>query len=288
MMDQTQSNTQTPASFEQIEQLGTVELDRYCTGCGYNLRQQAVRREPATKLLMCKCPECGMFEPANNLTTATRSWSRLVAVVAWIFWLLIWLNLVGWSVFCVTALAVISGDIRRTWLGLEDVDQNQIIDQNNLINSNSYYSDTVYGLSPLRGEHVFILAIFIALAIAIGAVLTTITAVAMPHWRRWGYVCFASGWPLIGIFLFHGLAWREIYGWHLVTADLLHWHLYCAIAIEGSALAASLLAVWMGRPITRGIVRIVIPPKRRGVFAYLWLVDGKDPPKTQSADQVLD
>jgi len=299
-----QSDPITPGpdlAFEQLDAVGTVELDRYCASCGYNLRQQAIRREPSTKLLLCKCPECGVFEPANTLTTATRSWFRGLVAFVWIVWFAIWLNLVGWSIFGVTALAVVSGDVRREWIDTDQIVLDQLVDnkrleayRNELANGNtpnasgaavnhSGFYGNAYDLRPMRDEDLLIMAIFLALSAAIGAVLTTITMVAMPHWKRWGYVTFAVGWPLIGAMIFHGLIWRELYGWRLVTIDLMQWHLICAVSIEAAALVCGLAAVWLGRPVTRGIVRLVVPPQRRGVFAYLWLADGKTPPKTVQA-----
>lgn len=284
-----------PAAFETIQQVGTVELDRYCGGCGYNLRQQAIRRETKTQLLLCKCPECGVFEPANTLTTAHRSWFRGLVVIAWLCWLVVWLNLVGWSVFAVVGLALVSGDIRRDWdwVEVEQIDPDQIYANDALQAyrkssgnhsgsgvSHSYYGDNVMDIRPMRGEDAAIIALFLAVAATLGMLLTTITTVAMPHWRRWGYVCFAVGWPLIGILIFHGLIWHEHYNWRLVTIDLVNWHLACALSIEAIAIVAGLLAVWLGRPVTRGLIRLFVPPRRRGVFAYLWLADGKAPTKT--------
>ncbi len=278
--------------FEDLEQTGVVEMDRYCEGCGYNLRQQAVRRDPTTRLLLCRCPECGAYEPANALTTAHRAWFRMLVVVIWLGWFAIWLNLIGWSVGGVTGLAVVSGEIRTQWVDLQEVDLNQLAANDRLQNHNyiagspgspGFYTNSVWDLRPMRDEDALIAAIFLALAGAIGAVMTAITVVAMPHWPRWGYVLFACGWPLIGIFIFHGLIWRELYAWRLVTVDLMRWHLVCAVAIEAVALVAGLGAVWLGRPVARLLVRLIVPPKRRGLFAFLWLVDGKGVPKVQGS-----
>ena len=283
-------------TFELLEQIGTVEMDRYCTGCGYNLRQQAIRRETTTRLLMCKCPECGTFEPANTLTTATRSWFRYLVVMVWLLWFVIWLTLVGWSVFGVTGLAVVSGDLRRGWVDIENVDLNLLYENEGVVQYRNelaqeqqghssagapryYYGSNAYELRPMRDEDPLILTLMILMSAAIGAVMTTITAVAMPHWRRWGYVCFAVGWPMISILIFHGLIWRENYNWRMVTVDLMNWHMKTAISIEVIAIVGGLVAVWLGRPVARGLIRVIIPPKRRGAFAYLWLADGKTPPK---------
>lgn len=296
-MNEANAQPASQEAFEHIEQVGTVELDRYCGNCGYNLRQQAIRREPATRLLLCKCPECGTFEPANSHTTATNSWFRGLVAFIWLFWFAIWLSLVGWSVGGITGLAVVSGDIRRGWMEVEEVDTSRIFDndgyQNYLTNQanqlnggayqNSYFSNNAWDLRPIQNEDIFLIAFFIVLSATIGAVMTTITMIAMPHWRRWGYVCFAVGWPMIGILIFHGLIWRELYSWRIVTVDLTQWHMTSALSIEAAALGASLIAVWLGRPAARGVIRFIVPPKRRGVFAYLWLADGKSPPKTVKA-----
>lgn len=217
----------------------------------------------------------------------------MLVVFVWVFWFVIWLNLVGWSIFGVTGLAVVSGDIRRSWIDIEEADLNQVVDNdrlkeyrdslnagNNAGSQTHCYYGNVWSLRPMTSEDAFFVAVFLALAAAIDGVMTTITVFAMPHWPRWGYLLFACGWPLVGIVIFHGLIWRELYNWRLVTADLMHWHQVSSISIEAIALAAGLLTVWLGRPVTRGLVRFIVPPKRRGVFAYLWLADGKTPPKT--------
>lgn len=288
--------------FEQARQVGTVELDRYCAACGYNLRQQAIRRDAATKLLLCKCPECGAFEPANTLTTATRSWFRFIVVLVWLLWIVIWLKLIFWSAFGVTGLAVVSGDLRQSWVDFDNVNVNQLVENealqryldelaqqqaqqsqqgNSPVAAQSYYyGNDVRDLGPMHDDVPFFLTLFLVAAAAIGAVMTTITVVAMPHWRRWGYVCFAISWPMIGVVIFHVLIWPELYSWRMVTIELRDWHMKSALGIEAIAIAGGLAAVWLGRPIARGIIRLIVPPKRRGVFAYLWLADSKTPPKT--------
>lgn len=283
--------------FELHEQVGTVELDRYCTHCGYNLRQQAIRRETHTKLLLCACPECGTYEPANTHTTATRSWFRFIVVIFWLIWLAIWLNMIGWSVFGITGLAVVSGNMCRTWVDFDQVDKSRLVQNdalknyyqqfqnNNNNNNNSQAAQYYYGPGdvvdrrPMRKDDIALVAFFFFLSAAIGATLTGITTVAMPHWRRWGYLVFAVGVPLIAIIIFSFL-WNELYNWRVVTVDLVRWHQKIGIGILLAALGASVVAVWLGRPVTRGIIRVIVPPGLRGMFAYLWLADGKTPPKT--------
>lgn len=68
--------------------LACVESDRFCAGCGYNLRTLPVHRDYRTKILLVRCTECGQYQPANDLATVTRPWlHRLSAffLVLWIF-----------------------------------------------------------------------------------------------------------------------------------------------------------------------------------------------------------
>ena len=55
--------------FYDLPRLLHFEVDRFCEGCGYNLRGQVVRREPGTKILLARCPECGCFHPAADAGT---------------------------------------------------------------------------------------------------------------------------------------------------------------------------------------------------------------------------
>ena len=39
--------------------IASVELDRFCVGCGYNLRTLAVFADPRTEIPIVRCTECG-------------------------------------------------------------------------------------------------------------------------------------------------------------------------------------------------------------------------------------
>jgi hypothetical protein len=47
--------------------------------------------------------------------------------------------------------------------------------------------------------------------------------------------------------------------------------LYLLIEIPGVAIGA-----WIGRPIARLLLKILVPPKARQHLAFLWIVDGKE------------
>lgn len=56
--------------------VGQIQTDTFCPGCGYNLFTQAVIREPHTEILVCRCPECGKFSPAEIATGAADKWGQ--------------------------------------------------------------------------------------------------------------------------------------------------------------------------------------------------------------------
>jgi hypothetical protein len=75
--------------FEDLAPVAFVEIDRYCEACGYNLRTQAVRRDPRTQVLLTRCPECGRHHPAADGTTAARAWVRRFSPLLLCGWVLL-------------------------------------------------------------------------------------------------------------------------------------------------------------------------------------------------------
>lgn len=269
-----------PPPFESLPLAGTVELDRFCEGCGYNLMQQAVRRETNTQLLLCRCPECGQYNPANTLTTAHRAWFRGLVVLGWCVWIVAWLNLIF---FATLLLAALPPD--AAW-------QRRMIDEKILttrhVGGRHYGGYRTVSLGPMDQEMWLITGILFSSFVLAAAFLTTLTAAFMPHWKRWGYVVFAAGWPaialglLLALFLPEQLDRQYSYNDDIspaMSAWLYRYSISCVLitAITGIAFA------WLGRPLARLLVRIFVPPRRRGPFAYLWLVDEKSPPPIPGA-----
>ncbi len=94
-------SAETP-EFRDLPSRAVVETDRFCAGCGYNLRQQAVRRETHTRLLLAQCPECGAFEPVSRDTTVTRlwmAWAVRLFLVLWVAVLLLLMWIAGCAIY---------------------------------------------------------------------------------------------------------------------------------------------------------------------------------------------
>ena len=65
--------------FERLPVIAHIETDRFCQRCSYNMRTQAVRRDPRTELLLARCPECGRFDSVRDHVTATKAWVQRLA-----------------------------------------------------------------------------------------------------------------------------------------------------------------------------------------------------------------
>lgn len=264
-----------PEGFDHSPQLGQVELDRYCTGCGYNLRQQPVRREPVTGLLLCKCPECGAFEPANQATTRQRSWFAQVVFLFWLAWLaVLGMSLAG-SIGATMELSRETGELLNETKYLD-----QPIEQTKADGSTRTVTFQ-YQLRPLDGERALRLALHMGGAFAIAAGLLALLLLFVPHWPRRGYVWLALGWPAVALVGFYGTRIVDNYTLDYATGGLRLWIFLSPLLITLFAITGGLTAVCLGRPIARLVVRLLIPARQRGPFAYLWLVDGKTPPGTR-------
>ena len=267
-----------PPSFDQLPQLGQVELDRFCTGCGYNLRQQAIRQETHTRLLLCRCPECGAFEPANQATTRPKSW---FAQIVYLFWL-IWIVAMGTALVGAAAANI----------GLSH-------DLGELLSETRYFDDPIpdprakdsdsvrtinfeYDLRPLTGEYALEVAGRVLGAFAVGAGLLALAVLFVPHWPRKGYAWLALGFPLVALIAFYCSQLIDYYILDYATQALMLWIWLSPLLIVLFSIAGGLTAICIARPIARLVIRILIPARQRGPFAYLWLVDGKTPPGTHS------
>ena len=58
-----------------------MERDRFCEGCGYNLRTLPMYRDERTAIPLVRCPDRGRFQPANNTATALRPMPHRVTIM---------------------------------------------------------------------------------------------------------------------------------------------------------------------------------------------------------------
>lgn len=265
----------TSPSFDQLPQLGQVELDRFCAGCGYNLRQQPVRRESFTGLMLCKCPECGAFEPANQATTRPRSWFGQLVLLLWLVWIAaLGLALVG-AVSATVNLTYEAGELLSETRELEE----PIPDPRDTSGNSVRMINFEYALHPLDAEHSVELFAYLGAVFVVSAGLLTLVMLFVPHWSHKGYFLLALGWPIIALIVFYCMRLIDHYTLDYATRGLRLWIYLSPLLITLFAYAGGGTAVCLARPIARLVIRILIPARQRGPFAYLWLVDGKTPPR---------
>jgi hypothetical protein len=241
--------------WDRWEPAGQIELDRFCNFCGYNLRTQLIRVEPATHVFMCRCPECFRFhaaQPAGQTSSLLRIFHP---VIPWI-WLGACIWFVGFTLFCGAGLtAGLLDELTRT--SYQQV--NGITVHNVTLRPAVYMREAFIGLIALG-------------AFTTGLLGTSIATVVFYHWRRWGYRAFAVATPTVSALLVT-LPWILFHAPNLASWSIMHASINAGLQIVGG-----LLGVVLGRPATRGLVRLLMPPAWRPPFAFLWLADGRTPP----------
>ncbi len=278
MADKPASDTTPLADFDQQPLVARLETDRFCDHCGYNLHSQAVRRDARTGLLLCRCPECGSFHSARDGVTVGRIWRQRFGTLALFMWVL--------SVLGMTLILGLAqfGIIIST---LEELTTYKEVplsaagplrpNQQWAVNSSA---GTVYMRQPQdvgRDEEHFRWLMF-ALSAVVGGTFATLLVVTMHHWRRFGYFVPVALLPAAAAALAR-------WGWSLEAPRLSAWGDSYILGLASANLAAGLLGVRFGRPLARLVVMLVLPPRTRQVLAFLWLADGKTPPRVAEQDE---
>ncbi len=279
--------------------LSVLAGDRLCTGCGYNLVGQPVLREPHYAMLIVRCPECGAVASVQEYPLLGRwpaRWAALLAA-AW-FAVLVVLVVATAGILAAGAHAVAqraSVPFAEHIAQLHADYQKQQPAGGQFFGSGAYsFVDgnwasqqdfeailgaargwrSVLNLRALRGWGLIAVPAFVS---------GCFWAVIFLHARR-GRLLLLGAVPVLlaGIFslLTATLANRGMFGW--VSAISLAQRqvgtpiLAASLAFTYLPLVAGLLA---GRPIVRGLIRALLPPRMRGALALLWITDGLEPPR---------
>jgi hypothetical protein len=246
-----------------LERHGQIEVDAFCIGCFYNLHGQVVSIDPRLGFPICRCPECGRYQPAGNGVTSASVWLRRFASILLALWIFInGLIVVGfWGIF----MGFSSASVGMYAVG-ESIPTiaNQWRFQYHLLPwnvptswENSGFSSMVY----LSTGSLFS-----------GFVLGTLCVTLLWHWPRMRYLWMIVV-PLLPVAIlqmfFHSLSEYQGIVRQCMERVLFQTGVQCIGIVLG---------VLLGRMLSRGIVRMVIPPRPRQFLAFLWLVDGKQPP----------
>jgi hypothetical protein len=267
--------------------VGVVETDLFCAHCGYNLHTQPVWMDERLAIPVCRCPECGRHQPPGVATSAVTPWLKRLGTLVLFAWIVLLLGVLAGGLLTMGAVQVgVSETLVRT----------RYVDANGLV-TDAFYTMTRNGediavlrdgrqvpvaqlrrTSPLPTPAQFwalrdsgaMLAAFAAMQIPVvlGGVFW---AAVLSHWRRRRLLWIAVTPLLVSAFLVAIVTFEDRRGaeWRFATS------LVCSLvgAVQVVVLAASL---WWGRPIARGVVRLLVPPRQ--LLAFLWHADGKTMP----------
>lgn len=224
------------------ETIARFELDAFCETCAYNLRGQEVWKDERLGLLICRCPECGTHQPANQSLPSKRLWVKWFTPAVLIVWITI--------VFGMHAAAM--GIIGATWGGATEV---------------VYHAAQGFG-----GEDALLLLSLLGSANAlIGFMLALFSAIAFGHWPTIGRIVLAVLWPCVpfGVYLF---------GWLYVKDEQMGMAAPQVLLLASIVVIAGIVGALIGRPVARLAVRVFLPRGMRQGMAFLWTCDGMKPP----------
>lgn len=303
----------TEATAQATTALGVIETDAFCEGCGFNLHTQHVWRDDRLGIAVCRCPECGKHHAAGMRSTSTAAWARRLALVGLLIYVLIALSFVVGSFFLFFGIDVAAmematqtrvetvdgkavqfsygppsqspfwfrmGDSSQTPLPLSDVVNRTTLiptlggpDRNDV---NFYRSDPPLIAFIVVGT-TFTLATFLD---------GCIVAAFAWFWRRgwsavWLLMPFLAAVVVLSMqlsdqqYTYMGANRPRREGesiWYAITAGML----VCQCVLLGAGLL-------LGRPIARFALTVLIPPKSRQLFAFLWHRDGLTMPSAATA-----
>lgn len=233
---------------EDRKTIGLVETDRYCEECGFNLRGQHVFRDGGSRLVLVRCSECGTLHPANSLTTNARgAWFRRLAGVL----------LLGWVVF-VLWLLFVAGVVEVA----VQIATSEVLDLNRPV------SDVM----ELAARNAVELGWYAFLSLAVPFVCLTLLTVVCHHWRRFGYLAAAVLLPLVPGLLVRVVAREDFPDTAYRMTPFFAAHL-------GLQVIGGLAGATLGRPAARLFSTLFVPPRARQALGFLWLADGKAPPR---------
>ena len=243
--------------------IGHVQADAFCDGCGYNLHTQAVTRDERLGILICRCPECGRFAPAGNLTSARTVWLNRLGLGLLITWILFLLGFFG-------LLTLFDGVTAYGFTQVE-VEFRPVTATTTVAWPGGYQ----YQLRPppqsdaeayrRRVDQIMVTTI----AILLGCIAGGAVSVCMWH---------VSGWRVLVGFLppFIGVGFTLVTWINDPTAEFVQDVAFTHMGwIFSAECVGVLFGLRFGRPVARAALTILVPPRPRQHLSFLWTTDGK-------------
>lgn len=284
--------------------VSTIVGDRLCTDCGFNLTGQPVMKEPTYGLFIARCPECGAVASLQEYPLLGK-WAGRWASLAAALWLLVLLG--GAAGFGMLTFGLSMGAAQ---VGADDYADSILLrspaatsatgqslggfggglNRWNSIVERSWW-DTQDAWAILRDAGGFrrlvasrVVGFWMGVFIA-GVIVGVVASVALLHARRIRAV-FLVLLPIaisvtVQVIVSTSMASNASAGLTVSARDLAVVTLGPVVftITDGSAYLGLVLGVLIGRPVVRGLARGLLPPRMRSALAFLWLADGKAPPR---------
>ncbi|MBT8487003.1 MAG: hypothetical protein KJO43_15605 [Phycisphaerae bacterium] len=269
------------------EILSIIATDRLCRRCGYNLVGQGVSREPHYGLLVARCPECGQVADVLEYPTLGR-WAARCTTLLIAFWFIALVGMLFPTGAATIAfpLAIAEGSARsyERFLEVEHTQFEQRVTAGEITAADTQFRTwwTTHHDRRMPWQH--------AIDWQIGVVLFPASLVLFAlgwFWsiallglrRRWlllfGLIVLAFAAVIVGVECVDWLDDPPTRAWRAARSAIAPPVAGIVLAYLSLPLAAGLL---FGRPLTRTLVRGLLPVRLSGALAFLWLADGRRPP----------
>jgi len=297
------------------QRVSTVTGDRLCTTCSYNLVGQTVLREPHYGLLIVRCPECGTVASVQEYPLLGRwanRWGAVLAALYFIFLLGMWPASSGTIVGMAVGIAEEAAHSYGRYLNdLESAEEQAAAASPGqppptplpTVPTGRQITRIITGLA---GGDDFTKwwdqqdqAATFAQA---GGWRGAVNWQALVLWLPAGLLAFLYGWFWSVALLQFRRRWTLLWGAMIIALALLFgigpyltWiggevgyymdaarqqispTIFCATV--AFSVFPLLLGLLFGRPLTRSLVRALLPPALRGSLALLWTTEGLQPPR---------
>ncbi len=251
-----------PSKTEPVPVVGHVQVDAFCEECGYNLHTQPVTRDARLGILICRCPECGRFTAAANLTPVRQVWLNRLGFGMLVSWVLFLLGLF--------ALLTLFHGLMATGFVQQAVQFENVAPTSP---SGIWRYHYIARPAPATPEEVsqyrFQKTVTVLVALLLGAVAGGAVSVCMWHVRGFRtLLAFAPALLGVGISF---LGWSNDPSARFVQ-DIVRGQSVICLLLETLGVA---LGLYFGRPFARAALSMLLPPRPRQHLAFLWTTYGK-------------
>lgn len=289
------------------ERLGQVTGDRRCHVCWFNLRGQVIVREPHYKMVMVRCPECGTPSPLLDYPRLG-PWGRRFGVFAAMVYLAATVGLLLGVGGVVAAIADLSASEAVAPLGLHisseciDWAKAQSTTANAKNAPNSWLAQTDPSASGWIDGKWWAGA-------DRAAIMAAVPSPHRPFAANVAFTWLVACLPLLPMSCVLGCLVSHLRGRRLLlipaacaafavvitvigmaesgrpamirTADIAARNMlgHGVIALQLAMVSLPVVAgVFAGRPVARGLVRWLVPPRQWAHFGFLWAADRRAMP----------